>query len=50
MTPDECRRQRGRKSNLELDRRPGSMDEVLIAEAAEDEYTASLTWYAARNS
>ncbi|MBS0260846.1 MAG: type II toxin-antitoxin system RelE/ParE family toxin [Planctomycetes bacterium] len=25
------------------------MDEVLIAEAAEEEYTASLAWYAARS-
>ena len=25
------------------------MDEVLVAEAAEEEYTASLAWYAARN-
>jgi plasmid stabilization system protein ParE len=35
-------------SKLVLGRRPDSMDEVLFAEAAEEEYTASLTWYAAR--
>ena len=25
------------------------MDEVLVAAAAEEEYTTSLSWYAARN-
>ena len=48
-TKDECRRPLGRKYKLGLDGGPGLMDKLLVAEAAEDEYTDSLRWYAKRS-
>jgi plasmid stabilization system protein ParE len=49
MTKDECRRPVGRKYKPGLDGGPGSMDKLLVAEAAEEEYTDSLRWYAERS-